>query len=56
MAENKPIIELELYIIRHGESMCNAGYGGRTDLTLKEAADPVLSELGLSQAIAAGEF
>ncbi len=52
----KPVIELELYIIRHGESMGNIGYNGRTDLTLKESVDPVLSEKGLNQAIAAGEF
>ena len=56
MENTKPIIELELYIIRHGESLGNAGYGGRTDLTLKEGTDPVLSEKGLAQAIAAGEF
>ena len=56
MENTQPIIELELYIIRHGESLGNAGYGGRTDLTLKEAVDPVLSEKGLAQAVAAGEF
>lgn len=56
MENTKPIIELELYIIRHGESVGNAGYGGRTDLTLKEGADPVLTDKGLAQAIAAGEF
>ena len=52
----EPVIELELYLIRHGESMGNAGYGGRTDLTLKEAVDPVLTEKGVAQAVAAGEF
>lgn len=52
----KPVIELELYIIRHGESMGNIGYNGRTDLSLKEAVDPVLSEKGIKQAVAAGEF
>lgn len=52
----EPVVELELYIIRHGESMGNAGYGGRTDLTLKEGTDPVLTEKGLAQAVAAGEF
>lgn len=56
MENTQPITELELYIIRHGESLGNAGYGGKTDLTLKEGTDPVLSEKGLSQAIAAGEF
>lgn len=52
----EPVIELELYLIRHGESVGNAGYGGRTDLTLKEAVDPVLTEKGIAQAVAAGEF
>lgn len=52
----KPITELDLYIIRHGESLGNAGYGGRTDLTLKEGVDPVLTEKGISQADAAGRF
>ena len=52
----EPITELDLYIIRHGESLGNAGYGGRTDLTLKESTDPVLTEKGISQADAAGRF
>lgn len=50
----KPVKELELYIIRHGQSMGNAGYG-REDLTVKEAEDPVLTELGISQACLAGD-
>lgn len=54
MEKQKPIIELELYIIRHGQSMGNAGYG-RDNLTLKEANDPYLTELGMSQAQDAGE-
>ena len=52
----EPVLELELYIIRHGESLGNIGYNGRTDLTLTESVDPVLSEKGINQAIAAGEF
>lgn len=55
MENTKPIVELELYIIRHGESMGNIGYNGRTDLTLKEGVDPVLSDKGINQAIAAGK-
>ncbi len=51
-----PIVELDLYIIRHGESLGNAGYGGRTDLTLKESTDPILTEKGVLQADAAGKF
>ncbi len=53
MEKQKPIIEFELYLIRHGESRGNAGYG-RDNLTLKEACDPVLTEKGISQAQAAG--
>lgn len=56
MDKTQPIIELDLYIIRHGESLGNAGYGGKTDLTLKEGVDPVLTEKGLAQAAAAGEY
>ncbi len=56
MENIKPVIELELYIIRHGESMGNIGYNGRTDLSLTERVDPVLSEKGLNQAIAAGKL
>lgn len=56
MENTKPVLELELYIIRHGESLGNIGYNGRTDLTLTESVDPVLSEKGINQAIAAGEF
>ena len=56
MDKIKPIIELELYIIRHGESLGNIGYNGRTELTLTESVDPVLSEKGIRQAIAAGEY
>ena len=55
METSQPIVELDLYIIRHGESMCNAGYG-REDITFKEGQDPVLTEKGIAQAVAAGEF
>ncbi|MBQ8015768.1 MAG: histidine phosphatase family protein, partial [Clostridia bacterium] len=53
--ENNPVKELELYIIRHGQSTGNAGYG-RDDLTIKEANDPYLTEKGVSQAQAAGKY
>ena len=53
MEKQNPIIELDLYLIRHGESQGNVGYG-RDDLTLKESYDPVLTENGISQAQAAG--
>lgn len=56
MEKTTPVLELELYIIRHGESMGNIGYNGRTDLTFAEKVDPILSEKGICQAVAAGEF
>ncbi len=55
--ENKnPVAELEIYLIRHGQSMGNAGYDGRTDLTLKDANDPLLTEKGLLQADKVGIY
>lgn len=53
--ENNPIKELEIYFIRHGQSMGNAGYG-RENLTIKEACDPYLTEKGINQAIACGKY
>ncbi len=55
MENTKPIVELELYLIRHGQSMGNAGYG-RDDLTLKESNDPLLTEKGLNQADLLGRY
>ena len=54
MGENKPIKKLELYLIRHGQSMGNAGYD-KEDLTLREQHDPLLTEKGLMQADLAGK-
>ncbi|MBE6770793.1 MAG: histidine phosphatase family protein [Ruminococcaceae bacterium] len=53
MENKKPIVELELYLIRHGQSMGNAGYD-KENLTLKESNDPYLTKLGISQAQKAG--
>ena len=50
-----PIVELDLYIIRHGESRLNAGIGTENP-THKDTQDPVLTEKGIAQATAAGEF
>ena len=55
MEKLTPIKELELYIIRHGQSMGNAGYD-KTDLTEKEMHDPVLTEKGIKQADDAGRY
>lgn len=55
MEKQKPIVEVELYLIRHGQSHGNAGYG-RDDITLKESNDPYLTALGVSQAEKLGAF
>ncbi len=55
MEKHNPIPQLELYIIRHGESVGNVGYG-RDNLTLKEACDPVLTPKGESQADLLGKY
>ena len=54
MSNIKPIIELELYIIRHGQSMGNIERN--TDgLSITDLHDPRLTDLGKKQAIACGE-
>lgn len=54
MEKQQPIIELELYLIRHGESQGNVGYG-REDLTPRERHDPILTDKGVMQAQLAGK-
>ena len=54
MADTKPIIELEFYIIRHGQSMGNIKRD-TNGLSHTELHDPRLTELGKKQAIACGE-
>ena len=49
-----PIIELELYLVRHGESRANAGLPAGDDP--QAAADPFLSDRGLRQAQLLGEY
>ena len=54
MENTKPIKELELYIIRHGQSMGNIERN--TDgLSITDLHDPRLTDLGKKQAIACGE-
>lgn len=55
MNNHNPIVELELYLIRHGQSMGNAGYD-KENLTLKEENDPLLTEKGLMQADLLGKY
>lgn len=55
MESIKPIVELDLYLIRHGQSHGNVGYE-HDDITIKEANDPYLTAKGVEQASAAGEY
>ncbi len=54
MSDIKPIKELELYIIRHGQSQANIERV-LDGLSHEELHDPRLTELGKKQAIACGE-
>ncbi len=55
METKKPIVELDLYLIRHGQSHGNVGYE-HDNITIKEANDPYLTAKGVEQAAAAGEY
>lgn len=55
MENHNPVVELELYLIRHGQSMGNAGYE-KDNLTLKEENDPLLTEKGIMQADLLGKY
>ena len=52
MSETKPIIELELYLVRHGQSHGNAGTSGDT---VRERTDPELTQAGVEQTELLGE-
>lgn len=54
MEKQKPIVELELYLIRHGQSHGNVGYD-KEDLTAQERHDPILTEKGIKQAQLTGK-
>lgn len=55
MATVKPVIELELYLVRHGQSKGNVGFGDeKVDFT--EINDPRLTPLGIMQAKKAGKY
>ncbi|MBQ6165457.1 MAG: histidine phosphatase family protein [Clostridia bacterium] len=51
---SEPITELELYLVRHGESRSNAGQLDPSDFRAFE--DPFLTEKGLRQAQLLGDF
>lgn len=54
MENHNPVVELELYLIRHGQSAGNVERDN-SKLTLKELNDPYLTPLGVSQAEKLGE-
>ncbi len=56
MEQEKNVVELEIYLIRHAQSNGNAGIKVRETPTIQDMADPKLSELGISQAKALGEY
>ncbi len=54
MGKQKPVVEFELFLIRHGQSRGNVGYD-KEDLTPQEHHDPILTEEGIIQAQLAGK-
>ena len=56
METEKNVIELEIYLIRHGQSNGNAGIKVREVPTIQDMADPLLTELGIAQAEKLGEY
>lgn len=55
MENKKPVIELELYLVRHGQSRGNVGFGDE-EVEFTEINDPRLTELGVMQAKKAGKY
>lgn len=55
MEKVKPVIELELYLVRHGQSRGNVGFGDEK-VDFIEMNDPRLTELGTMQAKKAGKY
>ena len=55
MENIKPVIELELYLVRHGQSRGNVGFGD-DEVEFTEINDPRLTELGTMQAKKAGKY
>lgn len=53
MDNQKPIVELELYLIRHGQSRGNAGFDVE-NISLKDSNDSYLTDIGIEQAQRAG--
>lgn len=56
MDAEKNIVELEIYLIRHGQSNGNAGIAVHEIPTLQDMADPFLTETGIQQAENLGAY
>lgn len=56
METEKNVVELEVYLIRHGQSNTNAGIQVHETPTIQDMADPYLTELGISQAKSLGRY
>ena len=56
MENMKPVLELEIYLIRHGQSNGNAGIAVHEIPTLQDMADPFLTEKGILQASLLGDY
>lgn len=56
MEKVKPVIELELYLIRHGQSKGNVGFADDEKAEFTEINDPRLTLLGTMQAKKAGKY
>lgn len=56
MEKTESNVELELFIVRHAESMGNVGYKEKMVLDIQQTNDAVLTEKGIVQAMAVGEF
>ena len=52
----KNVVELEIYLIRHGQSNTNAGIAVHETPTLQDMADPFLTETGIRQAENLGKY
>lgn len=55
MKKTEPVVELELYLVRHGQSRGNVGFGDEK-VEFTEINDPRLTHLGTMQAKKAGKY
>lgn len=56
MNNTVPVLEFEIYLIRHGQSTANVGFVEPEKMRFEDKADPVLNENGALQAQMLGKF